>query len=256
MMARVAKFKRTDLVPVLRDLYRELKEYRSTVVDTSRTGLNYTYGCQTWNEAKSKALERELEIMNGKIIKQSRPLCSWLVKYPTGNVSVSERDFFEAVHDYMVQTYGEANVIAVCVHMDETRPHCHCLIVPEVTSRKTGERTVSTASLLDRAHLQKFHKEFDEFMYERFGERNLITLPEEDKQEENVSIKERRKYNELLREHNELLKEHNELLKKYKKLLEEHNELLTEYRDNLKEQVEQLSIFNKELETELGTPTE
>lgn len=249
MMARVAKFKRTILVPVLKDLYRDLEEYRSTVVDTSRTHLNYTYGCQTWNEAKSKTLEREFEIMDGKVNKKSRPLFSWLVKYPTGNVSVSERDFFEAVHDYMVQIYGEANVIAVCVHMDETRPHCHCLIVPEVTSRKTGERTVSTASLLDRAHLQKFHKEFDEFMYERFGERNLITLPEEDKQEENVSIKERRKYNELLREHNELLK-------KYKKLLEEHNELLTEYRDNLKEQVEQLSIFNKELETELGTPTE
>lgn len=129
-MARVAKFKRTDLVPVLRDLYRELKEYRSTVVDTSRTRLNYTYGCQTWNEAKSKTLEREFEIMDGKIIKQSRPLFSWLVKYPTGNVSVSELDFFEAVRDYMIQTYGEANVIAVCVHMDETRPHCHCLIVP------------------------------------------------------------------------------------------------------------------------------
>lgn len=248
-MARVAKFKRTDLVPVLRDLYRELKEYKSTVVDASRTHLNYTYGCQTWNEAKSKTLEREFEIMDGKIIKQSRPLCSWLVKYPTGNVSVSERDFFEAVRDYMVQTYGEANVIAVCVHMDETRPHCHCLVVPEVTSRKTGERTVSTASLLDRAHLQKFHKEFDEFMYERFGERNLITLPKEDKSEENVSIKERRKYIELLREHNELLK-------KYKKLLEEHNELLTKYRDMLKEQVEYLSILNKEVETELGISTE
>lgn len=140
MMARVAKFKRTILVPVLRGLYRDLEEYRSTVVDKSRTHLNYMYGCQTWNEAKSKALERELEIMNGQIIKQSRPLFSWLVKYPTRNVSVSERDFFEAVRDYMVQTYGEANVIAVCVHMDETRPHCHCLIVPEVESRHSGKK--------------------------------------------------------------------------------------------------------------------
>lgn len=224
-MARVAKFKRTDLVPVLRDLYRELKAYKSTVVDTSRTHLNYTYGCQTWNEAKSKTLEREFEIMDGKVNKKSRPLFSWLVKYPTGNVSVSERDFFEAVHDYMVQTYGEANIIAVCVHMDETRPHCHCLIVPEVESRKTKRKTVSTASLLDRNHLLWFHKDCNNYMFKRFGERNLITLPKEDRVEENVSTLE---------------------LKKQK--------LQSEVKE-LEESIKQLLIQKQELETELGIST-
>lgn len=225
MMARVAKFKRTILVPVLRDLYRDLEEYRSTVVDKSQTHLNYTYGCQTWNEAKSKALERELEIMNGKIIKQSRPLFSWLVKYPTGNVSVSERDFFEAVRDYMVQTYGEANVIAVCVHMDETRPHCHCLIIPEVESRHSGKRTVSTASLLDRNHLLWFHKDCNNYMFKRFGERNLITLPKEDRVGENVSMLELKKQT-----------------------------LQTEI-EELEESIKQLLIQKQELETELGIST-
>ena len=186
-MAHVEKFKRSDLVPVLKEGFRDLKEYRNDV-DETRIGKNYTYGYQTWKEVKSKALERENEIMNGKVNKQSRPLFSWVVTYPKGRTSVSEHAFFEAVRDYMSDLYGEKNVMAVCVHMDETTPHCHCYIVPEATSRKTKQKTVSTASLLDKKHLQGFHKEFDEYMYKRLGERNLIERAEEDKAEENVSM--------------------------------------------------------------------
>ena len=189
-MAHMEKYKQANLVPVLRESYRQLREYRN-YVDETRTEQNYTLGCQTWKEVISKAKERAIEIMDGKKLnKQANPLFSWVVTYPKGRTSVSERDFFEGVRDYMSDLYGEANVMAVCVHMDETTPHCHCYIVPEATSRKTGERTVSTASLLDKKHLQRFHKDFDEFMYERFGERNLIERAEEDKAEENVSMME------------------------------------------------------------------
>lgn len=186
-MARVEKFKRNDLVPVLKEGFRDLKEYRNNV-DETRTGKNYTYGCQTWKEVKSKALERESEIMDGEINKQSKPLFSWVVTYPEGRTNVSEHDFFEAVRDYMVKTYKKENVMAVCVHMDETTPHCHCYIVPEATSRKTGRTTVSVGSLLDQKHLKAFHKDFNDYMFDRFKEPNMIKLPEEEKAEENVSM--------------------------------------------------------------------
>lgn len=187
-MAHMEKFKQVDLVPVLKEGFRDLKEYRNDV-DETRTEQNYTYGCQTWKQVAVRAKQRAQEIMGDKRLnKKANPLFSWVVTYPKGRTSVSERDFFEGVRDYMSDLYGEANVMAVCVHMDETTPHCHCYIVPEAISRCNGQRTVSTASLLDRAHLQKFHKEFDEFMYERFGERNLIERAEEDKAEENVSM--------------------------------------------------------------------
>ena len=188
-MAHVEKFKRSDMVPVLKEGFRDLKEYRNNV-DETRTGKNYTYGYQTWKEVKSKALERELEIMDGKIDKRARPLFSWVVTYPKGRTSVSEHDFFEGVRDYMSDHYGAANVMAVCVHMDETTPHCHCYIVPEAISRKNGKRTVSVGSLLDQKHLTEFHKDFNDYMYERFGERNLIKKPEDEKAEENVSMME------------------------------------------------------------------
>lgn len=191
-MARVEKFKRNDLVPVLKEGFRDLKEYRNNV-DETRTGKNYTYGCQTWKEVKSKALERESEIMDGEINKQSKPLFSWVVTYPKRSTSVSEHDFFEAVRDYMVKTYKKENVMAVCVHMDETTPHCHCYIVPEATSRKTGRTTVSVGSLLDQKHLKAFHKDFNDYMFVRFKEPNMIKLPEEEKAEENVSMLELKK---------------------------------------------------------------
>lgn len=186
-MARVEKFKRNDLVPVLKEGFRDLKEYRNNV-DETRTGKNYTYGCQTWKEVKSKVLERESEIMDGEINKQSKPLFSWVVTYPEGRTSVSEHDFFEAVRDFMVKHYGEKNVMAVCVHMDETTPHCHCYIVPEAISRKNGKRTVSVGSLLDKKGLTEFHKKCNDYMFNRFKEPNMIKLPEEEKAKENVSM--------------------------------------------------------------------
>ena len=222
-MAHVEKFKRKDMVPVLKEGFRDLKEYRNNV-DETRTEQNYTYGCQTWKETISKAKARELEIMDGKIDKRSRPLFSWVVTYPKGRTSVSEHDFFEGVRDYMSDHYGAANVMAICVHMDETTPHCHCYIVPEVESRCSGKTTVSTASLLDRKHLKEFHPDFNEYMYERFGERNLIKKPEEEKAEENVSMMELKR---------RTLKAENETLTAGNKELETQRKELTNSVSNL-----------------------
>lgn len=209
-MAHMEKFKQVDLVPVLKEGFRDLKEYRNDV-DETRTEQNYTFGCQTWKQVTVRAKQRAQEIMGDKKLnKKANPLFSWVVTYPKGRTNVSERDFFEGVRDYMSDLYGEANVMAVCVHMDETTPHCHCYIVPEATSRKTGERTVSTASLLDKKHLQRFHKDFDEFMYERFGERNLIERAEDEKVE-NVSMLELKK--RTLKAENETLTAGNQELK-------------------------------------------
>ena len=270
-MAHVEKFKRKDMVPVLKEGFRDLKEYRNNV-DETRTEQNYTYGCQTWKETISKAKARELEIMDGKIDKRSRPLFSWVVTYPKGRTSVSEHDFFEGVRDYMSDHYGAANVMAICVHMDETTPHCHCYIVPEVESRCSGKTTVSTASLLDRKHLKEFHPDFNEYMYERFGERNLIKKPEEEKAEENVSMMELKRRT-LKAENKELETKKQELETKNKGLtkelerrqasieaeisdfkqkkvkeLKEDLEPLEARKKRMEKHIEELEVRNKELE--------
>lgn len=265
-MAHMEKFKQVDLVPVLKEGFRDLKEYRNDV-DETRTEQNYTFGCQTWKQVTVRAKQRAQEIMGDKKLnKKANPLFSWVVTYPKGRTSVSERDFFEGVRDYMSDLYGEANVMAVCVHMDETTPHCHCYIVPEATSRKTGERTVSTASLLDKKHLQRFHKDFDEFMYERFGERNLIERAEEDKAEENVSmleLKRRTKKTEI----KELETKEQELKNSVSNLEITKQNLVNEVRmleEKRKEEIErskmlvdaQISIYKKKKVKELNEELE
>ena len=208
-MARAEKFGRNDLVPVLREAYRELKEdqYRNNV-DANRSDKNYVIGCQDRKDLVKKMDERCNEIMDGKVNKKSKPLFSWVVTYPVHCPEIDEKAFFRAVNDFMAETYGEVNVMAVCVHMDEKTPHAHCFIVPEAISRKTGKRTVSVASLLNKEHLSAFHEKMDDFMYDRFKIRNTVYFGENTDRLENVSMLEHKQ--RMLEKENEELKTEND----------------------------------------------
>lgn len=208
-MANVEKFGRDDLVPVLREAYRDLKEgqYRNNV-DVTRSSKNYVIGCQNRKDLVKKMDERCDVIMNGKVNKKSKPLFSWVVTYPVHCPEIDEKAFFRAVNDFMVEMYGEENVMAVCVHMDEKTPHAHCFVVPEAISRKNGKKTVSVASLLDKEHLSAFHSKMDDFMYDRFKIRNTVHFGENTDRLENVSMLEHKQ--RMLEKENEELKTKND----------------------------------------------
>lgn len=244
IMARAEKFGRNDLVPVLREAYRELKEgqYRNNV-DTNRSDKNYVIGCQDRKDLVKKMDERCNEIMDGKVNKKSKPLFSWVVTYPVHCPEIDEKAFFRAVNDFMVETYGEDNVMAVCVHMDEKTPHAHCFIVPEAISRKTGKRTVSVASLLDKEHLSAFHEKMDDFMYDRFKIRNTVYFGENTDRLENVSMLEHKQ--RMLEKENEELKTENDGLEtRY----QEKRQSFLEDLIRLKNERDQLQKENDELQ--------
>ena len=243
-MARAEKFGRNDLVPVLREAYRELKEvqYRNNV-DANRSDKNYVIGCQDRKDLVKKMDERCNEIMDGKVNKKSKPLFSWVVTYPVHCPEIDEKAFFRAVNDFMVETYGKDNVMAVCVHMDEKTPHAHCFIVPEAISRKTGKRTVSVASLLDKEHLSAFHEKMDDFMYDRFKIRNTVYFGENTDRLENVSMLEH-KQRMLEKENEELKTENNGLETRY----QEKRQSFLEDLIRLKNERDQLQKENDELQ--------
>lgn len=243
-MARAEKFGRNDLVPVLREAYRELKEdqYRNNV-DANRSDKNYVIGCQDRKDLVKKMDERCNEIMDGKVNKKSKPLFSWVVTYPVHCPEIDEKAFFRAVNDFMVETYGKDNVMAVCVHMDEKTPHAHCFIVPEAISRKTGKRTVSVASLLDKEHLSAFHEKMDDFMYDRFKIRNTVYFGENTDRLENVSMLEH-KQRMLEKENKELKTENDGLETRY----QEKRQSFLEDLIRLKNERDQLQKENDELQ--------
>lgn len=243
-MARAKKFGRNDLVPVLKEAYRELKEgqYRNNV-DVNRSDKNYVIGCQDRKDLVKKMDERCNEIMDGKVNKKSKPLFSWVVTYPVHCPEIDEKAFFRAVNDFMVKTYGEDNVMAVCVHMDEKTPHAHCFIVPEAISRKTGKKTVSVASLLDKEHLSAFHEKMDDFMYDRFKIRNTVYFGENTDRLENVSMLEHKQ--RMLEKENEELKTENDGLEtRY----QEKRQSFLEDLIRLKNERDQLQKENDELQ--------
>ena len=244
IMARAEKFGRNDLVPVLREAYRELKEgqYRNNV-DTNRSDKNYVIGCQDRKDLVKKMDERCNEIMDGKVNKKSKPLFSWVVTYPVHCPEIDEKAFFRAVNDFMAETYSKDNVMAVCVHMDEKTPHAHCFIVPEAISRKTGKRTVSVASLLDKEHLSEFHEKMDDFMYDRFKIRNTVYFGENTDRLENVSMLEHKQ--RMLEKENEELKTENDGLEtRY----QEKRQSFLEDLIRLKNERDQLQKENDELQ--------
>lgn len=244
-MANMAKLSRKDLVPILREAYRDLKkgQYKN-YVDLDRSSQNYVIGCQNRKELVEKMDARCEEIMGGKINKQAKPLFTWVVHYPVDHPEIDLKAFFSSINDFMIKEYGKDNVMAVCVHMDETRPHAHCFIVPETISRKSGERTVSVASLLEKPHLDAFHGKLDDFLYERFKMRNLVKKDENEKDKlENVPMLEHKK--RMLKKENEKLESDNEGLEtRY----QEKRQVFMQDLIRLQNERNQLQKENEELE--------
>lgn len=200
-MARAASYTRYHIRKILHEHNRTAESYRN-YVDPTRSHLNYGYGkCNdTADQNYLNILARCDEIMKGKKMqKQTNVISEWIVTYPARLCHVERydtgkiynkgrkkgqkiyreynqpdnlehcREFFDTVYSFMQSRYGKENVIAGYVHMDETTPQIHVCVVPEATSRKTGKRTVSSASLLTRAELHNYHYDLKDEMINVFG---------------------------------------------------------------------------------------
>ena len=200
-MARAESYSRHIVRRLLHEHDRTANKYKN-YVDKSRSHLNYGYGGnkKTADENYLAILRRCDEIMDGrKMQTQTNVISEWIVTYPARLCHVERYDtgevygkgkkkgqkiyreynqpndtehckkFFDITYNFMKRRYGDDNVIAGYVHMDETTPQIHVCVVPDAISRKTGRRTVSSASLLTRAELHNFHQDLQKEMLNVFG---------------------------------------------------------------------------------------
>lgn len=166
---RVGSFSKAALKKFIAEHERELKKYKNEI-DNSRSFLNYTFslGDDFKTDKMSvynRAVDRVKEIMGDrKIPSNTNYLSEWILTYPeslcetvksdTGKTYHKPKDpkqcekFFELACNMLIDRYGVDNYLGAWVHMDESTPHMHFSFVPEATSRKTGKKTVSSASLL------------------------------------------------------------------------------------------------------------
>lgn len=176
-MAHLDKFTRTDSRGVLKEAYRELRKYKNNV-DTSLSMNNYSMeGIKSSKEALKRVDARCIEVMNGrKMQKQTNVVvsCAYtLPEYFYDKPADEQRKCFDAVYRFIQDRYGKDNVIDGVVHNDETTPHMTVYTVPVTTSRKTGNITVSSASLCTQKEFNTFHKDLECYMEKEFGVKGL-----------------------------------------------------------------------------------
>lgn len=176
-MAHLDKFTRTDSRGVLKEAYRELRKYKNNV-DTSLSMNNYSMeGIKSSKEALKRVDARCAEVMNGrKMQKQTNVIvsCAYtLPEYFYDKPVDEQRKCFDAVYRFIQDRYGKENVIDGVVHNDETTPHMTVYTVPVTTSRKTGNITVSSASLCTQKEFNTFHKDLESYMEKAFGVKGL-----------------------------------------------------------------------------------
>lgn len=196
-MARVDSYPKQALKKMIHEHDRTAKNYKNNV-DLKRSHLNYSLGIngRSANECYDSVMKRCKEIIQGKPMQtQTNVVSEWIVTFPaelcheeqydTGKISKTGKQiirtynkpndielckrFFREVYDFTAKRYGAENMLGGYIHMDETTPQIHIDFVPEATSRKTGKRTVSSASLLSRSELRNYHKDLAKHMVDVFG---------------------------------------------------------------------------------------
>lgn len=171
VVCHVKKFKSNDVKGMQIHNQRESENSINKDIDSSRTNLNYDLHNQNqinYNKRVKEILEegykgnrairKDATVMTGTIVSSDREFFNKLNKEQT-------RLFFKISYNYFKNFYGEKNIIAAQVHLDETTPHMHIMAVPLKEDGRLSAKTMIT-----RESLRKFQSELPKLLQEKgFG---------------------------------------------------------------------------------------
>lgn len=170
-MASVEKFEMAAVVNQLRHNNREIQNSANEDIDLQRTPQNYSMLPAREVSDYDYFLQRKSELYCYDRA-DVKVLAGWVVTAPADFASrppEETRQFFETVHSFMAERYGEKNIVQSVVHMDEAGkvPHCHIVFIPVAPDRKSNhpqEEKVCAAEVLSRAELRNFHPALQKYM--------------------------------------------------------------------------------------------
>ena len=266
-MARADSYNKYGMRNVLAEHSRTAKEYKNHV-DLSYSHLNFGYGVNDVSEARQAVKARCDEISPNRQA-QTNVISEWVVTYPFTECSKQVRTdadgkrfhanvpndmehckrFFDECYEFACERYGSDNVIGAYVHMDEVTPHIHILTVPVCVSRKTGRLTVSSASLLTRTELRKFHEDLQEDMNRVFGKNDYILNGRTEGDYTVEELKKRKKDKRALGRKAKELNERENAVKAREDKAEQDMRELAERKRQIEEQEKQLEDEKQALQT-------
>lgn len=251
-MAHVEKFTRANIGHALDHDSRQEEDgvnRSNEKIDKSRTHLNYNLATHGENPI-DRINRRTSEV---KCLKRDNVnvMCSWMLTLPK-DFDGDEKAFFEEGYRFMVNRYGEENVISAWVHRDETTPHMHFKFVPVVDGKK-GKK-VSAKECCNRQDLRTFHIDLKEHL------ENALQCPCNvlngataggNKTIAHMKAEEAQSLAEALEKRADELGNQVDKLQEDRRIISQENENLKKENGNLKEENGNLQKENERLASEL-----
>lgn len=236
------KYHKQDVAPIEKENERdENYEAANPQIDSERTRNNYRftpYFGKTYTEFindRIKALglspRKDAVVMNSFVLGSDKTFFDDLAK-------VEQYNFFSDCYKFFAERYGEENIIAAVVHLDETTPHMHLNLMPV-----TADGRLCSKQLFDKPQLQQLQTDF----YESVGKRWGLQRGKEGSQKKHLSTAEFKA--KKIIEQAEAIKQENQV---YADALEEvKGGKIPRKRGQLQEQVIALTAENKDLTARL-----
>lgn len=219
-MANVQKFAKGNVQGLSIHLERKTENHSNKDIDVKRSHLNYDL-CRKDGDTLSRMNDRlnEVYCLNRKDVK----VCAdWVVTLPEnlkGIPEIQQRQFFEKTYEFLIDRYGEKNVLSANVHNDETTPHMHFAFMPVVWDEKKQREKVSAKEVLNRKDLQTFHQDLDKFL-----KREIPEIYQEGilngKTVDVANVKELKKYGDEIKRQKEEMTAELKVFKEPKRILE------------------------------------
>lgn len=169
-MAHVEKYKASALGHMLAHYNRSTPANKD--IDRSRTAQNYNLAPERGDLLKfiSARLADGVKVQQrADVIK----LCDWVITMPRDLPAEKEQAFFANTYDFLVNKYGEKNVVSAYVHKDESTPHMHFAWLPIVKEKKNkkrlGQEKLSAKECITRSDLQKFHQQLQDYLEQKLN---------------------------------------------------------------------------------------
>ena len=133
-------------------------------IDATRTPLNYSIASESSPEAI--ALQAKMQMLKAGI-DTPRKNCVMAVEIvislPIDRHAQDTKPFFQDCYDWVVQTFA-CQLLSFDVHLDESAPHCHAVLLPLIDGKMQGRKLMG-----DRGNLMRLINEFHAEVARHYG---------------------------------------------------------------------------------------
>ena len=168
LVCHIQKFKSSDVKGMQIHNQRESENSKNVDIDLEKTkfifdlhnhsSVNYNKRIKEILEngyKGTKAIRKDAVVMTSTLVTSDSEFFKKLSPE-------KQQEFFKQSYDYFKERYGEKNIVAASIHLDEKTPHMHLCSVP-----LTEDGKLSAKTLLDRKSLREIQDELPKHLQDK-----------------------------------------------------------------------------------------